>query len=88
MLPRTWGVMARNTEMQGPGPPAFLSFLSAFLTKASRTSLLRMGILGLRKPVNKGGIGGLWTVAIMLVDSGPSTSGCYVSAEGPLLSCL
>lgn len=88
VLPRTWVLRQELQKCRGQGPPAFLGFLSAFLTKAFRTSLLRMGILGLRKPVNKGGVGGLWTVAMMLVDSSPSTSVRYVSAEGPLLSCL
>lgn len=48
------GCYHQTTEMQGPG---------AFLTRTFMTSLQRTGILGLRKPVCKVGIGGLWTVS-------------------------
>lgn len=52
--PQMLGATTRQQKMQGPG---------AFLTRTFTTSLQRTGILGLRKPVCKVGIGGLWTVS-------------------------
>lgn len=66
MPPQMLGAAARNTETQG---------LWTFLPRAFRTSLQRIGILGLRRPVRDiQHWECLWTVCMTLVDSSPPTS--------------